>query len=431
MLFAPLAPGLVAQPASAPAARLRLSLESEARQFEVGEAIVVRLEVWVSTWFQAPVEFPDTLVVEGALVEVIGGSPDSRFEELDARRWTGLIRRYRILPVQPGALSVALGAELPVQPGGGNGRQLTPKPPPPLRMNVSLPVGAEDIQPFVAASRLELRQRWRPDPANEMLSQVGDLVKREIVLFTDSTSPLLPALDFGAPAGVHLRLQSAEVQEQRGNAATTPTLTRRHEAVYTLHQIGRVELPAVEIVWWDLVRRERRIARVEGLTLDVHPARVLADPFAPPPPAPNAAVPVPAQAGRVTFMALLAMAAGILAAAAWHRRVGRAPKLQTVSTVNPARAWRRLRRACRSSDVFEADLALQDVLLAIDPATRHEWLKEDDLISALTELGRRRFGPVETLDAGWNGDTLWQVMQRLRRSDRGISTVASLPTLHP
>lgn len=92
-------------------------------------------------------------------------------------------------------------------------------------------------------------------------------MRREIVLVTDSTSPLLPAPDFGAPAGVQVRVQAAEVQEQRRNAAATPTLTRRHEAVYTLQQAGAAALPPVEIVWWDLQQRRRRVTRLDGRAL--------------------------------------------------------------------------------------------------------------------------------------------------------------------
>lgn len=432
--LAPLAPR-PARAADAPTARLRLRLERDARRLQVGDAIVVRLEVWVSTWFQAPVEFPATLAAEGALVEAVGGSPESRFEEFGGRRWTGLLRRYRVLPVQPGAVSVAVAGPLRVQPGGPGGRTLALAPPAPLRLRVGLPAGAEEIEPFVAARRLELRQIWRPD-AGAPPPQVGDLIRREIVLVTDSTSPLLPAPAFGTPTGVSVRVQAAQVQEQRANAAATPTLTRRHECVYTLQQAGRIELPPVEMVWWDLRARRRRLARLDGLTLDVKPAMRLADPFAT---APESAAArertAESDAGidaRQALPVLAALAATGAAAAgiALARRRGR----PTTGPSREGRTWRRLHRACRQGDLASAHAAVSDALAAMEPATRQQWQQDAGFAAAWTELCRCRFGPSTAAGEaarGWNGHALWESASRLRRAALRPSALAELPALHP
>lgn len=436
LLLAPIWPRLAAQPAVAPAARLRLSLERDARRLEVGEAIVVRLEVWVSTWFQAPVEFPTTLAAEGALVEVVGGSPDSRFEEQGGRRWTGLIRRYRVLPVQPGALSVALAAPLQVQPGGGNGRPRSLQPPAPLRLNVRLPAGAEDIQPFVAARRLDLRQLWWPETAAGTAPlQVGDLVRREIVLVTDSTSPLLPAPDFGAPAGVQVRVQAAEVQEQRRNAAATLTLTRRHEAVYTLQQAGAAALPPVEIVWWDLQQRRRRVTRLDGRALTVAPAVQRSDPFAvavTPAAADAGAAPAPhgSTAGRSAIAALLATGALGLAALLVRRRAARGTDAHAAPRSPSARAaWWQLRRACHRGDAGAAAAALQALWATLTPGEQQQWLRDAAFVQARDAMARHRFGPAGS--AAWRGDALWRAARGLRRTLDPAARPATLPTLHP
>lgn len=437
LLLAPVGSRLAAQPADAPAARLRFGLERDVRRLEVGQAIVMRLEVWVSTWFQAPVDFPASLAAEGALVEAVGGSPDSRFEDFGGRRWTGLIRRYRLLPVQPGELSVAMAAPLQVQPGGGNGRRLVLAPPAPLRLTVRLPAGAEDIQPFVAARRLELRQRWWPDStAGPTPLQVGDLVRREIVLFTDSTSPLLPAPDFGAPAGVQVRVQAAEVQEQRRNAAATPTLTRRQEAVYTMQQAGRVELPAVEMVWWDLRQRKRRVTRLDGLAFDALPAVQRADPFAVAVPGGVAAAELPHADGwprmRLTAGAAVAMAALGLGVSLLHRRRARAAAVDAAPRPrprHPVHTWWRLRRACLRGDAPAADALLHEAIDTLPPATWQRWLQDEALEQALAALARQRFGPRET--SSWHGEALWQALHRLRTSAPHHIARDGLPTLHP
>ena len=437
---------LRAQPAPAPLARLRLALDgAAARRLEIGEAVVVRLEVWVSTWFQAPVDFPATLDVGGALVEAVGGSPESRFEEFDGRRWTGLVRSYRLLPAQPGELRVALSAPLPVQPGGGTLQRLAP--PAPLQLNVSVPVGAEDIQPFVAARRLELRQRWWPEaPSTAAATRVGDLIRREIVVVTDSANPLLPAPDFGAPVGASVRVQAAQASEQRADAATTAKLTRSQQAVYTLQAAGPVTLPQVEFVWWDLTQRQRRVARLDGLTLDVQPAAERADPFTPvataaAPSAATAGAAAPGTAALAALLAGVALAAGV---ALWRRRTRRAaPVPDAAPAQRPSQALRRLRRACRSGDATAADRALRDLLAALDAPTRQRWLQDAALAQARRDLGRHRFGssgssaaaayaaPAARLPAGWHGAALLRAVRSLRRSAVAAQPSDALPTLHP
>jgi hypothetical protein len=445
VLAGALAP-LRAQPAAAPLARLRLALDgAAARRLEIGEALVVRLEVWVSTWFQAPVDFPATLEAGGALVEAVGGSPESRFEEFDGRRWTGLVRRYRLLPAQPGELRVALSAPLPVQPGGGPLQRLAP--PAPLRLTVSVPAGAEDIQPFVAARRLELRQRWWPEGLSAAATaHVGDLIRREIVLVTDSAAPLLPAPDFGAPAGAGVRVQAAQTSEQRADAATTATLTRSQQAVYTLQAAGSVTLPPVEFVWWDLTQRRRRVSRLDGLTLEVQPAAARADPFAPAAAAaPASAAPAGASAtGAAALTALLAGGALAAGVALWRRRArGAVPAGAAAPGPIQSQAWRRLRRACRRGDATAADRALRDLLAALDAPTRQRWLQDAALAQARVVLGRHRFGavgtgapgpyaaPVARLPAGWDGAGLLQAVQSLRRAAAAPPPSDALPTLHP
>ncbi len=426
-------------PPAGPAARARLALDRAASRLEVGDAIEVRLEVWVSTWFQGPVDFPSTLAAEGALVTMVGGSPDSRFEELDGLRWTGLIRRYRVLPAQPGEVAVTMPGPLAVAAGGGDGRALRIEPVAPLRLAVRVPSGAEDIQPFVAARRLELRQRWWPDPsAGAATPQVGDLIRREVVLVTDSSSPLLPAPDFGPPAGVALRIQAAEREEAPARGAGAPTLTRRHEAVYTLQRAGAVALPPIELVWWDLARRQRRVATLPGIDLQVQPAAARPDPFAVAPGEATEADRTQAAAARPGAPAL--WAAGLAAAALaggtlwWRRRRAAGAGTPPPSAQrSEAQACRQLARACRRADAEAADAALHELLTALDPPTRQQWLQQPDLAAAVAELGRHRFGPAEAVPptASWRGDALWNAVRQLRDARRRARPRAALPALHP
>ena len=434
-MMPPLLPGLAAQPTAAPTARLRWGLERDTRRLEVGDAIDLRLEVWVSTWFQAAVDFPTTLSADGALVEVVGGSPESRFEQQGGQRWTGLIRRYRLLPLQPGDVSVTLPASLTVLPGGGDGRPLQLLPPAPLRLAVRLPAGAEDIQPFVAARQLTLQQRWWPDVATAAAPlQVGDLVQREVVLVTDSSSPLMPAFDFGAPDGVVVRTQAATSQETRSNAAATATLTRRQAATYTLQQPGQLALPPVELVWWDLTQRRRRVTRLDGLSLTVRPAVQREDPFAQAPSIPTSE----AATSQATMPpswwwalgAAVGMGTALHAVRRWRLQTAVTPTSPS-ATVPARRLWSDLRRACLGHDAAAAMHAFDAVWHALPPDTRETWLVDSGLAEARADLVRHRFGPAQTGAGRWRGDALWLAVRRLRSEAEATQPGLALPPLHP
>jgi len=333
------APGR-AQDVSTPAARLRWGLDRNSRQaIEVGQTLVLRLEVWVPTWFQAPVEFPATLASEGALMEAVGGSPEARFEEWQGLRWTGLVRRYRVQPLQAGELRIDLAQDLEVRPGGGNGQVQRLRPGHPLRLQVQLPPGAESLQPFVAARRLELRQRWLPDPSAGSRWQVGDVLERDVWIDTDSHSLLLPAPEFG-PENPRLR-----VRVDQSLAKPRPGEALHHRASYQLLASGQTELPPVELRWWDLQQRRVRISRVSGLNLTVAPAQARPDPFAPPTaPAPSASTTTASAqpTHAAAWAGAAALAIGTLTWGWWRRHGRSAPRLTL--TTRAAHGWQRVRQ---------------------------------------------------------------------------------------
>lgn len=417
-----------------PTARLRLVPESGSSRFEVGEAIVVRLEVWVSTWFQSSVEFPDTLAAEGALVEAIGGSPESNFEEYDGMRWTGLVRRYRVLPAQDGELVIGMTRPLSVRAGGGNGLPQQLAPPPPLRLAVRLPAGADDIQPFVAAYRFELRQQWWPKGAPSSTTgsaQVGDLLRREVVLVTDSISPLLAVPDFAAPDGVAVRVRATQTQEQRADAASTPTVTRRVEAVYTFEREGAVDLPPVEMVWWNLAQRRKQVARLEGLTMSVGPPPVLKDPFAR---NESAEIASDSRGSSTWLLAGAVLGVGALAIRWWRSRRHAVAGTSTAGRRPEVNAWQQLRHACRHGDAAIADASLRLIISSLDEVTRQRWMLDRDFHAAVNDLARMRFGvpaPNGVDACRWHGDALWDAVSRVRSQLHPTPSRCELPPLHP
>lgn len=421
---------------------------SASHPLQLSDTLIVRLEVWVSTWFLAPIDFPATLASTTALSEAVEGSPESAFEEHAGQRWTGLIRRYRVQPLQPGELLLELASALEILPGRGEGQTQHVRPPAALRLQVQVPAGAEGLHPFVAARRLELHQQWQPELQPEARWQVGDAIRRDLELITDSRSPLLPTPDFGRPAGVELRIHDGIRKQQD---PTQSALQRfQYGATHVLHDAGTVELPAIELAWWDLEQQRVRISRLPGITLEVAAAAARPDPFlsaAPPSalPALGAGSSSPSSpfssiaSARAASWGLAALLGLALARWGWRRR---APALQAMrqrlqhTAVDEVRARWQLRRACLRDDPVAAQGALS-VWLERLPGARREAIHADPACAvAMRALARQRHGPATPGSAdGWTGRALWQAVRKAlptrAQSARKRAHNTQLPTLNP
>lgn len=425
------------------------SLTSAHHPLQLSEPLIVRLEVWVSTWFLAPIDFPATLASTTALSEAIDGSPESTFEEHAGQRWTGLIRRYRVQPLQAGELLLDVVDALEILPGRGEGQTQRVRPPEPLRLQVQVPPGAEGLQPFIAARRLELHQQWQPEMRPEARWQVGDAIRRELELITDSRSPLLPTPDFGRPAGVELRIHEG-IRKQQQDPTQSGLQRFQYGATHVLHDARTVELPAIEVAWWDLEQQRVRISRLPGITLEVAAAAARPDPFlsAAPPSArhtfgagsPSPSSPFSSTASaRAASWGLAALLGLALARWGWHRRK---PAMQVLQQrlqktgVDEVRARWQLRRACLRDDPAAAQRALS-LWLGLLPAATREAIHADPACSAaMRTLARQRHGPSTPGSGGsWTGRALWQAVRMIvptgaeRARKRAHNT--QLPTLNP
>lgn len=426
---------------AAPEARLRWAVDTAGRNddaaFELGEPIIIRLEVWVSTWFQAPVDFPATLATESAIVEEIGGSPEAAFDDIDGRRWTGLIRRYRVHPLHPGELVLAPPAALEILPGRGDGRPLRASPPAPLRLAVRVPKGAEGLKPFVAARALALQQQWEPAPDPDQGWQVGDMLLRRITLITDAPSPLPPTVPaLASVEGTELQRHSTPARTAEADSART---VQEHVATYVLKAPGELHLPAVELAWWDLDQRKVRISQLPGRTVKVSAASMPADPFAEPGSGLEADVPddshraFTAQAWRWIPAGTLTLA---LAPLAWRHRSALAAAirrpLQRLHASETTARWR-LRRACLQSRPAQAAAALRVWLQTLDPASRRRIRADTACAEAMEALVRHLHGPqAPQRTAHWNGPALWHAVQRARAAlPKTQDLDAALPELNP
>lgn len=118
---------------------------------------------------------------------------------------------------------------------------------------------------WLPAQAVELVEQWEPEAT---ALTVGDQLTRTIVIRAEGASDeQLPRLDPPAANGAKQYSQPKGAQTFVTDGKTVGV--KAVETVIIPTRAGRIELPAIEIEWWDTNTEERRIASLPARTLEV------------------------------------------------------------------------------------------------------------------------------------------------------------------
>jgi len=376
-----------------------------------------------------PLQIPD------ARIEQLGESRTYE-KDIDGLRHGVIEMRYAIYPQHSGELIIpaqvfnaALVDPQPVQdatqgPKAGKLMRVT-------SVELLLTVKAKPITypadaPWLPARSLTLSESWSPEPDH---TQVGDSLTRSLTVKAEGLSstqlPPLPGTDVGGlrryPDQPVLGNQNSErglVGSREDREALVPTRT------------GAIELPTVDVVWWNTFEDHLEHSSLPARTLHVaaNPS-LMAD-------TPADASPVDAGADsealwRWKLSTLILACTTLLGFGLWWR--GRwQPAVARVAQTGPSprTVLDDLKRACQANDSHATRQALdawarQQPETLADMAARFVPLSDalDGLNGALySETGQH-----------WQGDELWRVIKAIPMAERVQDPVgdSGLPPLYP
>ena len=156
-----------------------------------GQVLILEVTILVPTWMLKPPEFP-TFELPDVRVQLPEGASRPAMERFDGEIWSGVTRDYQLSPmivgkfrIPPQSVTVtfadpetraAIVVDLPMGEVVFEGRA---------------PVGAEDLDPFIAAEALSLEQELDGDPQN---LEPGLAFTRTVTARVAGASPIfLPA----------------------------------------------------------------------------------------------------------------------------------------------------------------------------------------------------------------------------------------------
>lgn len=215
-------------------------------------------------------EIPDTPKIESAVVIQLG-TPKSRKVQRFGKPYSMIEQRYAIFPESSGQLTIP-GANVT-----GSIRTIVNNR---IRRN-SLSVNADPInidvqgvpaaypadQPWFPAEDVQIIDAWDIDP---LVFTVGEPINQSVIVSSaGSTGSIIPPLDYQLPTS-HFRIYP-EQPNISDNPADDNVLGVRSQA-FSLIPIaaGTVELPEVELTWWDTKAEKVRVARLASRSVNVN-----------------------------------------------------------------------------------------------------------------------------------------------------------------
>ena len=415
-----------------------MEVEAVPTQAYVQSQIIFTLRLFVGVGTgRATLSAPSVDGIE-AIVERLG--EDANFSTVrNGRNFVVRERSYAIFAQQPGSLTIGpVIFEVMVIPNRGFSRvqryssdsvqiEVLPAvaPPPEYPQAVWLP-----------AQRVALSERWSATP-DEI--EMGIPLTRALTIDADGLlETQLPGLELALADGIRQYADQPELDRSVGPAGLNVQRTERYAVI--AQQAGDVELPAVELPWWNVSARQWEVARIEPRTVAVLPSTEAVGP-AQEEPVETAAQPQPVieQSRLAWWLAAFLGVGWMTTLAAWwytaRLRAGAAEAVVGKSRGSSRSALNQLQRACVVNDPEAARTALLDwasFTADCSDCTSLGALSErlpDAAADAISDLERHLYSPT---GGKWDGADLAASITSLKRIRQRPGKAASdpLPSLY-
>jgi BatD DUF11 like domain len=334
----------------------------------------------------------------------------------------------------------------------------------PTRRLDILPIPAEyTASHWLPARQVTLQESWAEDKNK---ARVGEPITRTVTLRAQGvTVAQLPALNAGKPTNVSIYPDKPVTENKLDDGNIVAEKTQK--VVYIPNEAGEVELPAVQVSWWNILTQKMEKTRLPAVRLDILPASS-ATPASGQPPATSKPValndastvdvtaPAALEAESVPVTqsnAVREMLPWIIAASfallwlvtvmvwwLWQRRIAKSPaQNKPASQTKQAKtALAALKQACKRNNPGKAREQLlvwgklqwpTHKITSISQIADH--CQQAELAAAIAGLNKALYQA--QANGVWQGDDLWAAVQLVlarQSSQSSADNDAALPPLY-
>ncbi len=231
-----------------------------------GQSLSLRLTVLVPTFMPDPPVWP-SMELPNLLVRLPGRSTNPTSEQIEGETWSGVTRHYRLSPMVPGDFTIPAQNVIVTwsNPATGETEKVTLATEPVAFRGV-VPEGAEGLDPFIAASELQLTQQIEGAPD---AMTPGQSFSRTVTVEVQGVSPMFlpPLTPPGEIPGLAAYPDEPVIEETdtRGD----PGGTRAERVTFVAEGGTDGMLPAVTLDWFDIDAGEVKTAQTETVAIRV------------------------------------------------------------------------------------------------------------------------------------------------------------------
>jgi hypothetical protein len=245
-----------------------LRTSAEPTEAWIGQRVILRIDVLGKDgWAQIPKI--GSLDIPGAYVMRTDSQGSRLQERIDGDSYTGQRYELSLYPQRTGAIEIP---ELPVKVtkrelGINASEEIFEITAPAITIHSKVPPGGEGIRGLISTTQLAASQTWDPVSIPEPMT-VGDAITRTITRQADDVSGMAFApLSFPESTGLGIYPSEPEVEDSADRGSLSG---RREQSVtYVFENPGTVEIPVIELTWWDVDAEELKTIELTGRTIQV------------------------------------------------------------------------------------------------------------------------------------------------------------------
>lgn len=229
-----------------------------------GQIISLDVTILVPTWMPAPPTFP-ALELQDVSIRLDSGSSGPAMQRIGADTWSGVTRSYQISPLVVGGFRIPPQTVTVTYADPETRTPIVAE----LEMNEVVfegvaPAGAEDLDPFMAASTLTLDEQIDGDPQS---LEPGSAFTRTVTARLTGASPIFlpPLIPLIEGEGLAAYPKEPVINESSNRGITTGE--RRESVTYVAEAGGRLDTSPIRLRWWNLRTEEIEVAELPALEI--------------------------------------------------------------------------------------------------------------------------------------------------------------------
>ncbi len=234
----------------------------------VGSEVTLTVTVLVPTWFSKSPAYP-SMEMEGVVTVLPPDSTYAMSERLEGNTWAGITREYKLYPLERGIFDLRK-KYIGVTHADPEARKPihTTLFLPELRFSAVTPAGAENLDPFLSGSSLELIQEISMESD---IYRPGDAIERHITARLEGMPGMfIPTLisQYEEP-GISIYPGTSRTEDEHEEDTKTVTGVRKEAVTYVFERGGTYAFPPVTLHWWNTKTEQVETAEIPPLLFNV------------------------------------------------------------------------------------------------------------------------------------------------------------------